>query len=68
MKINLGPSMRYIFDFAKPDDFEFILPTGQSGHFFSDHYNNMTKLWLNGEYLKVKTNLDSVKEIFKRFA
>ncbi|MCB9219054.1 MAG: penicillin acylase family protein [Ignavibacteriales bacterium] len=57
----LGPSMRYIYDFANPDEFEFILPTGQSGHFFSDHYKDMTQKWLNGEYLKMNTNLDSIK-------
>lgn len=57
----LGPSMRYIFDFSNPDKFEFILPTGQSGHFFSDNYDNMTNFWLEGKYLTVNTNLDSVR-------
>ncbi|MBU2505176.1 MAG: penicillin acylase family protein [Bacteroidetes bacterium] len=56
----LGPSMRYIFDFAKPDEFLFILPTGQSGHFMSEHYDDMTQKWLNGEYLKVTTNKDEI--------
>jgi penicillin G amidase len=56
----LGPSMRFIYDFEQPEIFEFILPTGQSGHFFSDHYDDMTKLWLNGEYIKVNTNRDSI--------
>lgn len=60
-KNKLGPSMRYIFDFSKPDVFEFILPTGQSGHFFSDHYDDMTKSWLKGEYIKINTNRDSIK-------
>lgn len=57
----LGPSMRFIYDFSNPDVFEFILPTGQSGHFFSDHYNDMTQLWLKGEYISVNTNIDSIK-------
>jgi len=57
----LGPSMRYIYDFADPDIFEFIMPTGQSGHFFSDHYDDMTNLWLEGEYIKINTNIDSVR-------
>ncbi len=61
----LGPSMRYIFDFSKPEIFEFILPTGQSGHFFSDYYSNMTQLWLEGKYLTVNTNLDSIKKYSK---
>ncbi len=44
-KCKLGPSMRYIYDFSNPDEFEYILPTGQAGHFFSDHYCDMTSLW-----------------------
>ncbi len=58
---NLGPSMRFIYDFDKPDNFEFILPTGQSGHFYSDHYKDMTELWLSGKYISVNTNLDTIK-------
>ena len=61
----LGPSLRYIYDFSQPDVFEFILPTGQSGHFFSDYYSNMTKFWLEGKYLKVNSNIDSVRKYSK---
>ncbi len=57
----LGPSMRFLYDFSNPDVFEFILPTGQAGHFFSDHYDDMTKFWLSGEYIKVNTNRDSIR-------
>ena len=49
----LGPSMRYIFDFADPDHLEFILPTGQSGHFMSDHYKDMSDMWLKGKYIRL---------------
>lgn len=60
-KSKLGPSMRFIYDFAKPDIFEFILPTGQSGNFYSKHYDDMTEFWLKGKYLTVNTNPDSIK-------
>jgi len=50
---NLGPSMRYIFDFGKPEYIEFIMPTGQSGNLISKHYRDMTLKWLKGEYLKI---------------
>ncbi len=50
---NLGPSMRYIFDFGNPEYIEFIMPTGQSGNLMSKHYRDMTKMWLKGKYLKV---------------
>lgn len=49
----LGPSMRYIFDFNKPEKIDMILPTGQSGHFMSDHYKNMTDAWLDGKYVEI---------------
>ncbi len=52
----LGPSMRFIYDFAKPDEFRIILPTGQSGNPLSVHYHDMTDKWLNGELLKIKTS------------
>ncbi len=35
---NLGPSMRFIYDFSKPDEFFLILTTGESGNVMSDHY------------------------------
>ncbi len=57
----LGPSMRFIYDFAKPDEFYLILTTGQSGNIFSDHYNNMTELFLEGKYMKIHTDENSVK-------
>lgn len=49
----LGPSMRYIYDYSQPDYFYFILPTGQSGHFMSSNYKDMSKMWLKGYYLKL---------------
>ena len=52
----LGPSMRFIYDFAKPDEFYLILTTGQSGNIFSDHYKDQTELFLEGKYMKIKTD------------
>ena len=57
----LGPSMRYIFDFANPDQFYMILTTGESGNVLSDHYRDMTKMWLTGKYILVKTDSASIK-------
>lgn len=58
----LGPSMRYIFDFADPDHLEFILPTGESGHFMSDHYKDMSEMWLKGKYITVPLREDEFKK------
>lgn len=57
----LGPSMRYIFDFAKPNQFYMILTTGESGNVLSDHYRDMTRMWLTGKYILVKTDSASIK-------
>ena len=56
----LGPAMRYIYDFSKPNEFYMILTTGQSGNVMSDHYSDMTKMWLNGGYIKVRTDEKSI--------
>ena len=57
----LGPALRFIFDFAKPDEVNIILPTGEAGYFMSKHYNDMTKYWLNGEYLKININTSDIE-------
>ncbi|MCH7827638.1 MAG: penicillin acylase family protein, partial [Bacteroidetes bacterium] len=56
----LGPAMRFIYDFAKPEQFLMVLTTGQSGQVLSDHYRDMTSLWLNGKYVKVRTDTTSI--------
>jgi penicillin amidase len=56
----LGPSMRFIYDFAKPDEFYLILTTGQSGNIFNDHYKDQTELFLNGKYMKIRTDENSI--------
>jgi penicillin amidase len=58
---DLGPSMRYIFDFNEPEEFYLILTTGQSGNVMSDHYSDMSLLWLTGRYMKISTNDEQIK-------
>ncbi len=57
---NLGPSMRYIYDFSKPDEFYMILTTGESGNIMSDHYSDMSQMWLRGKYLRIRTDNTSI--------
>lgn len=64
-KVKLGPSMRYIYNFANNDYLYYILPTGQSGHIMSDHYSDMTKAWINGGYNKLYFNSDKIASISK---
>ena len=58
---NLGPVVRYIYDFSKPDQFYLILNTGESGNVLSKHYRDMSKMWLEGKYMKIKTDLDDIE-------
>ena len=58
---DLGPSMRFIYDFSKPDEFYLVLTTGQSGNIFSDYYSSMTNYWLEGKYFKIRTDELSAK-------
>lgn len=58
----LGPSMRFIYDFAKPEEINLILTTGQSGNVFSQHYSDMSESWLKGKLMKIKTDEASIKK------
>ena len=62
----LGPSMRFIYDFANPDEFYLILTTGQSGNVMSENYRDQTPLWLNGKYMKIRTDEASIRKNSKR--
>ena len=44
-------SFKMIIDFSSPSKNMFILPSGQSGHIISKHYDDQTSLWKNGNYL-----------------
>ncbi|WP_339107277.1 penicillin acylase family protein [Thioclava sp. GXIMD4216] len=42
---------RGVYDLADPDSSVFIIATGQSGHLFSRHYDDLAELWRRGEYI-----------------
>ncbi len=46
----VGPSYRQIFDLGNDRELRAILPSGQSGQVFHPHYDDQTRLWLNGGY------------------
>lgn len=43
-------SMRMIVDMGDFDASLAVIPTGQSGHPYHKHYDDMIELWLNGKY------------------
>lgn len=46
-----GAGYRGVYDLADPDSSVFITSTGQSGHPFSRHYDDLAGLWRRGEYI-----------------
>jgi penicillin amidase len=48
--VTVGPSFRQIFDMGNPAEVRAILPSGQSGQVFHEHYADQTALWLHGGY------------------
>lgn len=50
---SFGPSMRMIVDWADPDAALFANSSGQSGHFKSDHYDDLQEDWAKGEYFTI---------------
>ncbi|MDK3072855.1 penicillin acylase family protein [Sedimentitalea sp. JM2-8] len=46
-----GAGYRGVYDFADPDSSVFVTSTGQSGHFLSRHYDDLSQLWRRGEYI-----------------
>ena len=60
-QVTFGPAMRTIVHLTNPIEVYTILPTGQSGHFLSPHYDDQFELYNEGRYRKVHLNYDSTK-------
>ncbi len=59
--VKLGPSVRRLIDFKKPEVSLGVLPTGNVGHVNSPFYQDQVKLFLNGEYREQWLDLEDVK-------
>lgn len=53
-----GAGYRGVYDFADPDSSVFVISTGQSGHPFSRHYDDLSELWRRGEYIPMSLDRD----------
>jgi penicillin amidase len=51
-----GSTLRAIFDFSNENNSLFILSTGQSGHFLSQHYDDQSVLWQQEQYITMQNN------------
>ncbi|GJQ64730.1 MAG: penicillin amidase [Melioribacteraceae bacterium] len=56
--VKVVASMRMIYDFSARDIIKIALPTGQSGHFNSENYDNLTEGWIKGQYIDVNCSTD----------
>ncbi|TRX30606.1 penicillin acylase family protein [Flavobacterium sp. ZT3R18] len=59
-KVKGGPSSRRIIDFSDVENSLGILPTGQSGNPFSQHYNDQSDLYNVGKFRKMKLNKEEI--------
>ncbi len=50
-RVAKGSSFKMIIDFSSPTKNMFIIPSGQSGHLISRHYDDQTSLWKSGNYI-----------------
>ena len=64
-KVKSGPAMRILLDFGDLDHSLSVLPTGQSGHFMSPHYQDQAELYHSGGFrnqLMDREEIESVSE------
>ncbi len=59
---DVGPSMRQIVDLALPEKSWIVLPGGQSGQPFSEHYKDQIELWRAGKYREMNLNRSKVEQ------
>jgi penicillin amidase len=60
--VSFGPSMRWVTDLADGDRTLAVLPGGQSGHPFDEHYDDQLPLFLRGELRPVAWSPAAVEE------
>ena len=54
--------MRIIIDFDDVENALSIIPSGQSGHAFSPHYDDQFEMYNVGEFRKMHMNAENIKE------
>ena len=54
--------MRMIVDLGDLQNSRTIHTTGQSGHAYSSHYQDMIELWTEGEYLQMQWEREQVEK------
>ncbi len=52
---------RGVYDFSDTDSSLYIISTGQSGHLFSRHYDDLGQMWRRGEYITMSIDPELAK-------
>lgn len=60
--IKAGPSSRRVIDFSDVEQSLAIIPTGQSGNVFSEHYKDQAEKYLNEEFFIMKLNNKEIEQ------
>ena len=60
-----GPSLRFIADLADPDANDFVISSGQSGHFNSPHYDDLQQLWARGRYIRLPMRAAAIETVYE---
>lgn len=60
-KVYFGPSTRRIVDFSDIENSMSILPTGQSGNPFSEHYEDQAEMYVQGKFRKMMLNTKEIE-------
>ena len=64
-KVHSGPSTRRVIDFSDVENGMSILPTGQSGNPFSEHYKDQAEMYNRGAYRKMMLNKEEIRATSK---
>ena len=59
--VTYGPSYRQIIDLSDFENSISVITSGESGHFFSRHYSDQTRLWLEGSYHPMLYNREEIE-------
>jgi len=55
-----GSGYRAVYDLSNLGNSRFMIATGQSGNFLSDHYDDLLRRWRDGEYITIAGSREDV--------
>lgn len=59
--VRFGAGLRMVVDFADPDSSRFVISTGESGHPFSRHYDDLNELWRRGDAIRMSLDFQDAE-------